>query len=288
VVISVDRLEPVPAGAGTLEAALERRLTGAARRRWIWRVVLPVLVAIPALLGWQLYAWAMDNPLIPTPTKVAGALGGVLDHQVLSALVNSDLSLLLGYLAAVVIGVPLGLLMGRVRVADDVLGPVVDLAMVTPMVVVMPVVLIALGLSRQAQVVTIFIFAVPLVIVPCRAGAKGVSPNLLEMAKAFGASGLRIWREVLLPGSVPAIVTGLRLGFGQAITGMVVVELTLLAIGIGNVILDYQASFRAAQMFAVVGLIVVQSVVVMAGLRLLGNRVAGSVPDSVQLEQGVG
>jgi ABC-type nitrate/sulfonate/bicarbonate transport system permease component len=101
----------------------------------------------------------------------------------------------------VVIGVPLGLLMGRVRVADDVLGPMVDLAMVTP---------------------------------------------------------------------------------------MVVVELALLAIGIGNVILDYQASFRAAQMFAVVGLIVVQSVVVMAGLRLLGNRVAGTAPESVQLEQGVG
>jgi NitT/TauT family transport system permease protein len=187
--------------------------------------------------------------------------------------------------AAVVIGVPLGLIMGRSRTVDGSAGALVDVMMVTPMVVVMPIVLMALGLTRQSQAVVVLLFALPYVAVPCRTGVRGIDRGLIEMSHSFGAREWQLWRDILLPGATPAVVTGLRLGFGQAITGMVVVELTLLSIGIGNVLLSYQHSFQAAKMFALIGLVVVESVIVLGALRLLESRVATASPSvSARLE----
>lgn len=258
----------------TLEAQLERRLEATASRRILWRVAWPIAVAIPALIAWQLYTDYLNNALVPGPVRVAAALPAVLaDPNVWTGLASSDLSLLLGFAAAVLVGIPLGLLSGRFRIVDSVIGPLLDLALVTPMIVLMPIVLVALGLTRQAQVVIIFIFSITVVVVPVRAGMLAVQNELIDMARSFGASELKLWREVLLPGSLPSIVTGLRMGFGQANLGMAAVELTMLAIGIGNVLLDLQSQFRKAEVFAVIGIIVVQSMLVMAVLRIVQARV---------------
>jgi NitT/TauT family transport system permease protein len=262
-----------------LEARLETLVVQGERREAAWRVIMPIAVGLPFLICWELYARVTASPLVPPPSRIAAALPGVLgDPATWGGLLSSDVSLLLGYAVALVLGIPLGLLMGRLRRLDLLLGPVVDLAMVTPMVVVMPVVLMALGLTRQSQIVVILLFALPFVTVPCRAGVRAIPAELIEMPRSFGASELQLWREVLLPGSIPSIATGLRLGFGQAITGMVVVELTLLAIGIGQVLLHYESSFHYPELFGIVLLIIAQSVVVMAALRAVERRFAGGHP----------
>ena len=270
-----------------LEARAAERLRSQGRRRLRWQVIAPLAVGIALVLGWEIYARGVSSPLVPTPSRVFGALPTVLgDPDVWKGLINSDLSLLLGYAMAVGMGIPLGLLMGRVKTLDTFLGPLVDVAMVTPMVVVMPVVLMALGLTRQSQAIVIFLFAIPFVTVPCRAGARAVPEELTEMARSFGARESRIWREVLIPGSVPGIATGLRLGFGQAITGLVVVELTLLAIGVGQKLLSYQSSFKAAELFALVLVITVQSVIVMGLLRAVESRLSTGARTRVAQEAG--
>jgi ABC-type nitrate/sulfonate/bicarbonate transport system permease component len=235
---------------------------------------MPLVVLIPVLAIWEGYTRSLGNALVPPPSKVVAELPNViLDPAVIQGLATSDLALLIGYAGAALVGVPLGLLMGRVRLIDTLTRPLINIAMVTPVVVVMPVLIIIFGISHEAQEVIIFVFALPFVAVPCRAGARAVPRELIEMCSSFGASELQIWREALLPGSIPAIATGLRLGFGQAITGMVTVELTMLALGIGNVVLDYENSFRSADVFAIVGILIVQSVAVMAILRAVEKRI---------------
>lgn len=270
-------VQPTDADGGVAGAAAPPARGGPSRPLGtLYRqVVLPLAVLAAVLLGWQAYAQRRGSFLMPSPADVAGAVPGVLGSgSVWDALATSDLSLLMGYAVSVVVGIPVGLLMARNRWADRVLAPYLDIAIVVPMAVMMPVVLIALGLTRQAQVVVIVLFALPFVVVSTRAGARTLPPEWTEMARVFGAGELTTWRRVLLPGSVSSIVTGLRLGFAQALTGLVTVELTLIALGIGRQLVLFQSHFESAALLAFVALLMAQSVLVMSLLGWLERRVS--------------
>lgn len=231
--------------------------------------MLAVIVA-----AWQSYAARSGNFLMPRPLRFVKAIPDVLgSHGAWSALGTSDVSLVIGYAIAVAGGVPLGLAMARSRILNRVLGPYVDIAIVVPMAVMMPVVLMALGLTRKAQIAVIVLFAVPFIIIATRDGARTMRAEWTEMARVFGAGELQLWRRVLLPGSMGAVVSGLRLGFAQALTGLVTVELTLVALGIGKQLIVYQSHFESAQLFVFVALLMAQSVVFLSLLRVVELRV---------------
>jgi NitT/TauT family transport system permease protein len=92
------------------------------------------------------------------------------------------------------------------------------------------------------------------------------------MVRGFGATERQVWRDVLLPGALPAIVTGLRLGLGRAFTGMVAVELLLVAVGVGRLIVSYQGEFDGAAVYAVVLLLVAEAVTCLHVLKRLEQR----------------
>ena len=244
----------------------------AARRDVMWQILLPFAVGIPLMLGWELYARSLNNPFVPGPTDVVAAIPNVLGGELVGAFVVTNVAMLRGYVVAAGAGILLGFVMGRYRLADAITGPYLDLAMVTPMIVLMPIVLMALGLNAVALSVVVFLFALPYIAVPCRAGVRAVPAESVDMARSFGARELQLWREVLLPGSLPAVLTGLRLGFGMAVTGIIATELTLLAVGLGRVIVGYQSKFQTDNTFAVTLLIMLECIVVMGGLRLFELR----------------
>jgi NitT/TauT family transport system permease protein len=244
----------------------------ARRRDVLWQLALPFAVVAPLLAGWELYTIALNNPFVPGPSDVAAALPAVLTADVVNGFVATNVAMVQGYFVAGVVGIVLGLATGRFRLVDALLKPYLDLAMVTPMIVIMPVVLMALGLNPLALSVVVFLFALPYIAVPCRAGAKAIPDLVTDMGRSFGANELQLWREVILPGALPFVLTGLRLGFGQAVTGIIATELTLLAVGVGRVILTYQGRFQVDDVFAVTLLVVLECVVVMGALRLLELR----------------
>jgi NitT/TauT family transport system permease protein len=94
------------------------------------------------------------------------------------------------------------------------------------------------------------------------------------MARGFGASELQIWRRVLLPGSVPAIMAGVRVALSHAVTGMVVVELLLVGVGIGRLILELQSQFNAAGVYASVVVVVLEAVLLISVAEWVGRRAA--------------
>lgn len=238
-------------------------------------VLLPLGVLAIWILLWDGIAVTRGNFSTPSAGDVLAAIPRVFgSSEAWVALGTSDISLLIGYVIAAVVGLPLGLLMARNRVADRVLMPYLEIAVVVPMAVMMPVVMIALGLTRTAQVVVIVLFALPFITAATRGGARTIPSSWTDMGKVFGASEGQTWRHILLPGSIATVVAGLRLGFAQALTGLVTVELILIALGIGRQLIIYQSHFQSADLFAFVGLLMLQSVVVMSGLSALEARVS--------------
>lgn len=248
----------------------------AARRERAWSVGLPLLAAVCIAAAWQFLTTghaSSTGVLMPAFTDFLGALGRVITRASFwSALWTSESALLIGFVAATVVGVPLGLALGRSRWLDAVVVPYLDIAVISPLAIVAPMVLLVFGPTAWARMVIIFIFALPFIAMPCRTGAMTVPPELLAMARSYGASTTQAWRAVLLPAALPSILNGLRQGLAHALTGMIIIELTFLAVGVGRLIQDYQNSFDAAAIFAIAFFIVAEGVLIMTAFHAVESR----------------
>jgi NitT/TauT family transport system permease protein len=180
--------------------------------------------------------------------------------------------MLIGFAAAVVIGIPLGLLIGRWQKAEKFVDPYLSIMLVTPMAALIPLFIVAIGLGLFSRVLVVFVFAFVYMTVNTRTGLRTVDPGLIEMARSFGATERQLWRKILLPGALPAIMTGVRIGLGRAINGMVIVELLLVAVGIGRLILDFQGDFKAGLVYAVVFIVVLEAIILMDLAKRLEKR----------------
>ncbi len=225
--------------------------TNAPRSGIPWAPILRYGSFLAVMLGWEFAGRTGERLLIPSFTDTVLALWRLATSgQLGTALVASNQSLVLGFLVAVVIGVPLGLLLGRFEPLDRLLSVYMDISIVVPMVALMPIVIVALGLTLTARVVIVVLFALPGLVLTVRAGVHSVDPRMVEMARAFGAHEWQIWRKILLPASLPSVVAGLRYAASRAVVGMIIVELTLIAVGLGLIIQDARGRFQADVVFA--------------------------------------
>lgn len=240
------------------------------------------LLALAALLlVWETAARAMDLLLLPTVgDTVVGLLHVVSDPEAWLAFGRSNLALLIGYLASIAVGVPLGILIGRSDVADRAAAPYLAVLIVTPMAGIIPLVVMALGLTLAAASALVFVFAIPMVIVNTRAGARGVDVSQIEMAQSHLASRPALFRFVYLPGSLTGIMSGVRLALGRAVAGMVLGELLLVATGIGGLILRYQSKYEAGELYAVVLLVLLEALILSAAVSRLERAMTWWAPGS--------
>jgi ABC-type nitrate/sulfonate/bicarbonate transport system permease component len=150
--------------------------------------------------------------------------------------------------------------MGRHRVADRALSYWLDVTMVIPMVAIVPVVIVALGLSTTARVAVVVLFALPVVAMNSRAAVRVIDQQVVEMGKSFDATSRQLWTSVIIPAALPQIFAGLRIGIGRAISGMIVIELLLVPAGLGELILNAKAAFDTANLYAVTLVVVAEGV----------------------------
>jgi NitT/TauT family transport system permease protein len=228
--------------------------------KWVLRGLSLALL----LAAWEVLAYYRGGLLLPRFSETVVAwIDVVKSGELLQALAVSNQAVFLGFAASVLVGVPLGLIMGRITVIERFTDPYLNLLLVVPMSAIMPLILIALGLGLLTRTVIVFSFGFVIIATNTRAGMRSIDPALVEMARSFGANELQLWRRVFLPGSFPAITAGVRMGLGRCITGMVVVELLLIAVGLGRMILAHAGNFDADYVFAVVITILIEAVVLM-------------------------
>jgi NitT/TauT family transport system permease protein len=241
------------------------------RSPWTYRLI--VLAIIGGI--WETYARIADLLLIPTFTEtMAGVVRLVLEPATWTAFLVSNQALVIGFAISVVLGIVLGLGAARFSRIEGFVDPYLSILLVTPMAAIIPILLMSLGIELTSRVFLVVVFSIPVIIVNSRTGVRQVDPNLIEMATSFGATERDVWRKILLPGSLPAIMTGIRLGLGRGVTGMVIIELLMVAVGIGGLILKFQGAFSSELLYGLVILVVIEALILVSMVRALERRIA--------------
>lgn len=177
-----------------------------------------------------------------------------------------------GYLLSVVFAVPFGIMVGWYRRASYVFDPFINAMNATPRIALLPLVIIWLGIGILSKVGIIFLGAVFPILINTRDGVKTTPSNLLTAAKSFGASEWQIFKSVVLPSTLPFILTGLRLGVGRALIGVMVGELYAATAGIGFMITVAGATFQTDKVFVGVLIFAISGMTAMELLTRLESR----------------
>ena len=159
-------------------------------------------------------------------------------------------SFLYGMGWAVVIGVPLGILMGRFKAVDNLMGLWVNMFVSAPLSALVPVLMILFGLGETTVVVTVFLFAVWIIVLDARAGVMQVPPSLLEMGRSYGASGWVLFTKIILLSALPEILAGLRIGVIRGVKGVVIGQILVSIIGYGELFEQFSRSFEMESFWA--------------------------------------
>lgn len=227
------------------------------------------------LLMWQLYAMTQETMLfVPTVTATTAALWGLLgDGEFWRAYGQTVLPFLYGWVLAIVVGVSTGLAVGRVGVIDRLSKPYVAFLNALPVSTLIPVVVITLGIDMAARVMVVFLFAVVEVVLTTASSAKEIDPQLMQMARSFQASRRQRFRRVVLPGALPGILAGIRVGSARAVVGMVVLELLLVSVGVGLLLSRYKDTFQSPRLYALVVSLAIFGLALQAVLRFMERRI---------------
>lgn len=203
--------------------------------------------------------------LFPPFSEVMAAMGDVLTSASFAeAMRITVLSYVSGLGLAVLLGIPLGFAMGMVPAVDKMLNMWVNTFLSAPLSALVPVFMILFGLGTPTVIVTVFMFAVWIIVLDTRAGVQHISPSLMEMARSFSASPLERTRIVLLA-ALPEILAGIRLGMIRGVKGVVIGQLLVSIIGVGALFSLYQQNFLMAHFWALI-LLLFTMALTLAGL----------------------
>jgi NitT/TauT family transport system permease protein len=155
-----------------------------------------------------------------------------------------------GSLIAIVVGVPIGILMGRSVILDRMLLPWVNTFISAPLSALVPVIMALFGFGETTIVLTVVLFAIWIIVLDARAGAHAISPSLVEMARVYGASRWQAFGKIYVWSALPEILTGIRLGLLRAVKGVIIGQLLVSVVGFGRLFEIYSSNFLMEHMWA--------------------------------------
>lgn len=218
-------------------------------------------------LGW------VNSSVFPPLDQIIGALwkalssGAIVDDIAIS-LQRSGIA----FVAAVGLGIPLGLFMGQVRAVERALDPLLQFFRQTSALALYPVFILLLGLGEASKVFVIFWATLFPILLSTIGGVKEVDKKLIEMARTYGAGSLQIFRRVVLPASVPSIFVGLRLSATTALLLLIAAEMIGANKGLGFQVMNAQYNFQIPLMFAAILVLALFGLVANAALVHLQRR----------------
>lgn len=237
-------------------------------------------VAILVAIGiWQAISslGIVDPTYISSPSGAASA-GWTMarDGELWSSSRSSLYAFAIGLAVSVAVGVPLGLAMGWNRTLRQLTEPPMMAVYATPRLALLPVIVVWLGVGTLSTIAVVFIGAVIPIIVNAMAGIRDVDAKLVQVARSFGTSRFDLFRKVLVPAATPHLLTGVRLGVGRAVLGVVVSEMYIsTGSGIGNLVTTYGQAYRTDYIVFITLLVGVFGYLVSALVRQLESRVDG-------------
>lgn len=228
-------------------------------------VFLSYLIGACALLAlWYLIAQAAELPILPSPERVAERLAGIFLSDIAVHGAYSLWRITAGLCLAILIGFPLGMIMGYFPKADRYLAPIVYLTYPIPKIALLPILMLLAGLGELSKILMIFLIIVFQVVVAVRDGIHAIPKEIYEPLVSLGASFGEIFREILWPASLPKFLTAVRVAMATAISVLFFTETFGTQYGIGYFIMDAWLRVNYLDMYA--GIIVLSGI----GLLLFG------------------
>jgi ABC-type nitrate/sulfonate/bicarbonate transport system permease component len=217
------------------------------------RKILGTISVVIFLAIWELVGNTLQlvNPMfMSAPSLVAKAAVQLFTSgEIWNDLYVSGIEFFWGYGLSIIVAIPFGIAIGWYKKFAYICDPFVNAMNATPRVALLPLVIIWLGIGILSKVGIIFLGAVFPLLINTRDGVKTTPANLLTAARSFGASEWQIFKSVVLPSTVPFILTGLRLAVGRALIGVMVGELYAATAGIGFMITVAGATFQTDKVF---------------------------------------
>ena len=182
-------------------------------------------------------------------------------------------SFILGMALAIGIGVPLGVLMGRFRVVDNIFGLWVNMFVSAPLSALVPILMILFGLGETTVFVTVFLFAVWIIVLDARAGVMQVPNSLIEMGRSYGASRFTIFTKIILLSALPEILAGIRIGTIRGVKGVVIGQILVSVIGYGELFELYSRSFDMERFWALTMILFAAAMLLSAAVEHFEKRI---------------
>jgi ABC-type nitrate/sulfonate/bicarbonate transport system permease component len=259
----------------------------AGRPSWRWGSLMPRrggetvvgALTIAVVIGlWELVTVTHLVSTLYLPTPVAVVDAGVQAAQ--SGALASDLAasgeeFALGLALAIAVGIPVGILIGWSRWIRACAWPLVMFINAIPMIALTPLFIISLGIGIASKVALVFLGGVIVIVINTAVGVRNLDPDVLQTARSLGASRLEMFRTIALPGSLPFIVTGIRLGIALALIGIVVGEMIAAHAGIGLMIANAGQTYEVPQILLGVIILGLTSVILTSLLSVLERRLQG-------------
>lgn len=215
-----------------------------------YRVPMMASLLVWAVL-WEIVGRLHLVFLLPTFSEVLVAAVELVQTQSWQAATVTTLrAFVIGMALSIAVGVPVGILMGRAKIADDLLGMWVNIFSSAPLSALVPVLMILFGFGERTIVAAVFLFSVWIIVLDTRAGVRHISPSMIEMARSYGASKPALYGKVIMLAALPEILAGIRLGLIRGVKGVVIGQLLVAIVGYGALFETFSRNFRMAQFWA--------------------------------------
>ena len=237
------------------------------------------LPALSSLLVWALL-WEIVGQLdltffIPPLSKVLVTLVSIFGTAAFQkALYETAYAFLAGVFFSVVIGIPVGILMGKSRLIDEMLLPWVNIFLSAPLTALVPVLMVLFGFGMKSIIITTTLFAIWIIILNARAGVRQINRSLVEMATSFGAGPWDAFWKIYFWAALPEILGGVRIGVIRAVKGVIIGQLLISIVGFGALFELYSSNFLMAHFWAVLIVLFALAFSISEALAWLERRVA--------------
>ena len=240
-------------------------------RLWIAR-----LVSIVVVLGaWEVLGRRIDPLFMSYPSAIATAAYDMTKSgELIVGMASSLTTLLKAFTLATLIGITLGLLIGRYKIIDATTDWLVSALYTTPQVAIIPLVILWFGLGDAAKIFIVVVSAVFPILINTTAGVRNVPSQLIDVGTAFAANERQVFAKIIVPSALPYVITGIRLGLGRAIIGMVVAEFFTAITGLGAIIVKYGNQYDTASMFVPIFILMFLGVILSMLLRYAEDAIA--------------
>jgi ABC-type nitrate/sulfonate/bicarbonate transport system permease component len=238
------------------------------------KTAVRIVSLVVVLLLWEYYGRRVNPILFTYPWAIARAFVSlVASGELQSYMKESLLVLTYASVLSIIVGVVLGVVMGRFSLVEWATDIYVSALYSTPMVAVVPLIVLWFGFRVPAKVIIVFLFMVFPVLLNTYEGVKNVDRNLQEVARAFCSSERQLWRHLIIPSAIPFIVAGVRLAIGRGLVGMIVAEFYTSVTGLGYMIVRYANAFETDKLFVPIVVVMILGV----GLMWLAKWVEGRI-----------